>query len=40
MRGEESLLVLLEVGFVGLEHTVKPRQEFVSTMVRVQDDGT
>lgn len=40
VRGEERFLVLLEVGFVGLEHTIKPRQEFVSTMVRVQDDGT
>lgn len=40
MRGEERLLVLLEVGFIGLEHTVEPRQEFVSAMVGVQDDGT
>ena len=40
VRGEERFLVLLEIGFVGLEHTIEPRQEFVCTMVRVQDDGT
>jgi hypothetical protein len=40
VRGEEGFLVLLEVGFIGLEHTIEPWQEFVSTMVRVQDDGT
>jgi hypothetical protein len=38
--GEERFLVLLEVGFISLEHTIEPRQEFVSAMVRVQDDGT
>lgn len=38
--GKESFLVLLEVSFVGLEHTVKPWQEFMSAMVRVQNDGT
>jgi hypothetical protein len=40
MRGEERLLVLLEIGFIGLKHTIKPRQQFMSTMIRVQDDGT
>lgn len=40
MRGEERFLVLLEISLIGLKHAVKPRQEFVSAMVRVQDDGT
>jgi hypothetical protein len=40
MRGEERLLVLLVIGFVSLKHTIEPRQEFVSTVIRVQDDGT
>ena len=39
VRGEKRFLVLLEVSFIGFEHTIKPRQEFVSTMVRMQDDG-
>jgi hypothetical protein len=40
MRGEERFPMLLEVGFISLEHAIKPWQEFVSTMIRVQDDGT
>jgi len=40
VRGEERFLVLLEVGFIGLEHAIEPRQEFMSAMIRVQDDGT
>jgi len=38
MRGKERFLVLLEIGFISLKHTIEPRQEFVSTVVRVQDD--
>jgi len=35
VRGEEGFLVLLEVGFIGLEHSIEPRQEFMSAMIRV-----
>jgi hypothetical protein len=31
--------VLLEIRLIGIEHTVHPRQQFFSAMIRVKDDG-
>jgi hypothetical protein len=36
---EQRLAVLLEVVFIRIEHAIEPRQEFLRTMVGVQDDG-
>ena len=36
---EERVSVLLEVGLVGVEHTVKPWQQLLGAVVRVEDDG-
>lgn len=39
VRAEEGLAVGLEVGFVGVEHSIKPWQKLLSTMIGVQDHG-
>lgn len=39
VRGKEGFAVLCKVGFVGLEHTIEPRQELLGTMVRVENNG-
>jgi hypothetical protein len=31
--------VLLEVGLVGVEHAIEPRQELLGAVVGVEDDG-
>ena len=36
--GEERLLVLLEVLFVGSEHSIEPRKELLGTVIRVKND--
>lgn len=40
VRGEEGLAVLLVVRFIGLEHTVEPREEFLGTVIGVHNDGS
>ena len=37
---EQWLSVLFEVSLVGLEHTVKPWEELLGTVIRVENDGT
>jgi hypothetical protein len=37
--GEKRFLVLFKVGFVSLDHSVKPRKKLVCTMVAVEDYG-
>jgi hypothetical protein len=39
VRGEEGLVVLLEVGLVGIEHAVQPWQKLLGAVVGVKDDG-
>ena len=39
VRGEEGDTVLLEVGLVGVEHSIEPGQELLGAVVRVHDDG-
>jgi hypothetical protein len=39
VRGEEGDTVLLEVGLVGVQHSVEPGQELLGAVVRVHDDG-
>jgi hypothetical protein len=39
VRREEGDTVLLEVGLVGVEHTVHPGEELVGAVVGVKDDG-
>ena len=39
MGGEERDSVLLEVSLVGVEHTVEPLEELVSTVIGVENDG-
>jgi hypothetical protein len=38
VRGKESFAMLLEVLFVGLEHTVEPWEELLGAVVAVQDN--
>lgn len=38
MRGEERLSMLPVVCFIGFEHTVKPLQELLGAVIRVEDD--
>lgn len=35
MRREEGLVVLLEVGLIGIKHTIEPRQELLGAVVGV-----
>jgi len=37
---EKRLLMLLEVSFIGLEHAIEPRKEFLGAVVAVENDGT
>lgn len=39
VRREEGLALLLEVGLVGIEHTIEPRKELLGAVVGVKDDG-
>lgn len=32
--------MLLEICFIGLKHTIKPRQEFMSTVIGMHHNGT
>ena len=36
---KEGLAVLLEVLLVSIEHSIEPWQQFVSAVIRMQDDG-
>jgi hypothetical protein len=36
---EKGLAVLLEVGLIGIEHTVEPWQELLRAVIGVEDDG-
>ena len=40
VRGEERLLMLLVVLFVGFEHTVEPGKELMGAVIAVKDHGT
>ena len=40
VRGEEGFTVLLEVLFVGFEHTAEPWEELLGAVVTVQDNWT
>jgi len=37
---KKSMPVLLEVLLVRLQHTIKPRQQLLGTVIRVHDDGS
>ena len=39
VRGEEGLPSSLEVGLVGVKHTIEPGQELLGAVVGVEDDG-
>ena len=39
MGREERDTVFLEVGLVGIEHSIEPRQELLGAVVRVENDG-
>jgi len=37
VRGKERLSISLEIFLVGLEHSIKPGEQFLGTMVTVKD---
>ena len=38
MRGVEGLAVLLEVGLIGVQKAIEPREELLGAVVGVKDD--
>jgi hypothetical protein len=39
MRREKGFAVLLEVGLIGVEHAVEPREQLLGAVVSVKDNG-
>jgi hypothetical protein len=39
VRAEQRLALLLEVGLIGIEHAVQPREQLLGAVVGVEDNG-